>query len=267
MQSPFDILAETYDADFTQTSIGQLQRMQVWNFLAPVLYSFSKPLKILEINCGTGDDALRLAALGHTVIATDASPQMIEKAKQKMLLQNAHNNIQFEVCRFEELNQRFNGEKFDLVFSNFGGLNCIDENEIKRLGRELSSIMSSHGKLFFVLMSRYCIWEILYFSLKGKLKTAFRRQKKLTSFKVGETTMPIFYYSPGKLKKLFNTFYRFEQAKPVGLFIPPSYLEKQFSVRQHWLNRLNRWEIKWNKHQALSNLADHFCITFQKKEL
>ena len=73
MPSPFDIMAETYDADFTYTTIGALQRQQVWNHLQDILKKGAPEMNILEINCGTGEDAIKLARLGHTVTATDRS--------------------------------------------------------------------------------------------------------------------------------------------------------------------------------------------------
>ena len=82
--SPFDILAETYDTDFTESAIGKLQRERVWQGLYQLLATYNRPLKILEINCGTGFDALALASLGHMVIATDAAEVMIEKAKERL---------------------------------------------------------------------------------------------------------------------------------------------------------------------------------------
>ena len=266
MHSPFDIMAETYDTDFTHTAIGQLQRKQVWEFLIPLLNSYSKPIKILEINCGTGEDALELSRLGHSVTATDASDIMIDKARQKAVLLN-RSDIRFDVCRFDELYYRFNQEKFDLVISNFGGLNCIDKNDIAGLSQQLSAMLGTNGKLFFVIMSSFCLWEILYFSVRGKFGTAFRRKKRSVMFKVGETRIPVFYYSPQSLKTIFNPFYKYSHSYPVGLFIPPSYLEKKFTTRQHWLLNLNRLEKRFNKYALLSNLADHFCIIFEKKEL
>ena len=49
MHSPFDIMADTYDADFTHTAIGKLQRKQVWEFIRPLLHPDMGILKILEI--------------------------------------------------------------------------------------------------------------------------------------------------------------------------------------------------------------------------
>jgi ubiquinone/menaquinone biosynthesis C-methylase UbiE len=264
MHSPFDMMAETYDLDFTHTAIGQLQRTQVWEFLTPVLHSYKRPVKILEINCGTGEDALQLSRLGHDVTATDGSARMIEKAKQKALLLN-ENSIRFDVCRFDELHMHYGHEKFDLIISNFGGLNCIDKNNIRKLGQELSGMLGDHGKLFLVIMSKACLWEILYFSLTGKFGTAFRRRKKTVMFNAGTIGIPVFYYSPNSLKTIFSSF-TYSRSYPVGLFIPPSYLEKKFSSRQRWLLNLSRLEKKFSRYTALSNLADHFCIIFQKKE-
>ena len=75
--SPFDTLAETYDADFSSSAIGLMQRKRVWKWLVPLLNESGRSLNILEINCGTGEDAIRLASMGHRVIATDASAAMI----------------------------------------------------------------------------------------------------------------------------------------------------------------------------------------------
>jgi SAM-dependent methyltransferase len=264
MHSPFDIMADTYDADFTHTAIGQLQRKQVWEFLDPVLKAYQKPLRILELNCGTGEDALKLSRSGHFVTATDGSERMIERLRQKAQL--SENNIRIQVCKFNELHGHFKNEKFDLVISNFGGLNCINGIEMKNLSQHLSALLEDEGKLFLVIMGRTCLWEIIYFSLTGKLGTAFRRKKKSVNFKAGETEMPVYYYSPGSLKKIFRSFYTYCYSGPVGLFIPPSYLEKNFATGQQWLFKLTRLEKRFSRYPLLSNLADHYCIIFQKKE-
>ncbi|HEX5151434.1 MAG TPA: methyltransferase domain-containing protein [Parafilimonas sp.] len=264
-QSPFDILAETYDADFTRSRIGRLQRERVWKFLRALLNTPGKSLKILEINCGTGEDALKLAAMGHNVVATDASAIMIEKAQQKKEISNAGGNqIEFIQSSFDELRQNFDGEKFDLVFSNFGGINCIDKAGITKLSSDLFSITGPGGYLFLTVMSRFCLWEILYYTSKGKLNTAFRRMRKAVQFNVNEYSMPVFYYSPRDLEKLFQSKFKLVETHPAGLFIPPSYLEKQFSKRPQWLNRLNHWEDRLGRYSMLSPLADHYCIILKQ---
>lgn len=199
MHFPFDIMAETYDTEFTHSNIGQLQRKQVWEFLFPVLTLYSKPLKILEINCGTGEDAVRLACLGHSVIATDISEKMIEKARYKTAL--LKEDLEFFVCSFENLALHFNDKKFDLIISNFGGLNCIDKNAVEKLGLQLSEMLQPNGKLFLVLMGRYCLWEIIYFSIRGRINTAFRRQRKSAIFKWARLLYLYFIIQPDISKR------------------------------------------------------------------
>lgn len=263
--SPFDIMAETYDDEFTHSNIGQLQRNRVWECLLPIIDSYSRPLSILEINCGTGEDAIMLARLGHCVTATDASRAMISKAEQKADLL-AQPGIVFEACSFDELSTHLGGKKFDLVISNFGGLNCIPTKAVRKLSNDLTGLLNSGGKLFFVVMGTCCMWEMLYFLAKGKLRSAFRRQRKSVSFGSGETQMDIFYHSPRKMKQMFKSLYHCEGSLPVGLLIPPSYLEKFFSGRPRPLQSLARLENRFGSFRMLSNLSDHFCIIFKKKE-
>jgi hypothetical protein len=188
---------------------------------------------------------------------------MIQKAIQKADLAGA-SNIRFSVCRFDQLYDHLKGQKFDLVISNFGGLNCIDSNNMKKLGEQLHSLLQENGKLFFVIMGRSCLWEILYYLGKREPATAFRRKRKSLLFQIGEANMPVFYYSPSNLKKIFHSLYTYCRSHPVGLFIPPSYLQNRFVNRKKWLSNLTRLEKRFSGYSMFSNLADHFCIIFQK---
>ena len=263
--SPFDVLAENYDTDFTQAEIGKLQRERVWQGLYKLLAVYDRPLKILEINCGTGYDALKLAAMGHSVMATDASAMMIRKASEKLLSAgNIAGKVEFMQCSFGELAACFSNEKFDLIFSNFGGLNCIPLPAIQKLSNDLVKLVCTNGYVFLTVMSRFCVWEIVYFLSKAKLSTAFRRQKESILFGKGEQVMPIYYYSPRQLIKLFEPYFKPVHTYSAGLFIPPSYLEQQFIKNKSTLRRLARWEQRLGNYSWTARFADHFCIAFKK---
>jgi ubiquinone/menaquinone biosynthesis C-methylase UbiE len=266
-QQPFDILAETYDKDFSHTHIGRLQRERVWEKLLPVLNAYNRPLNILELNCGTGEDALQLASLGHNVIATDASAVMIEKATQKKLLhESLHDRLEFMQCSFEELVSRKFAQRFDLIFSDFGGLNCIDEKALNALSKTLSRLLNPGGHLFFVVMGSFCAWETGYYLLHGKFKTAFRRWRQQAPFTIEGKTMPIYYYNPASFRKLFDAAFIYINSFAVGLFIPPSYLEPFFLKHQAMLGKLNALEKKLTGSSIMCRLSDHYCIVFKKNE-
>ena len=71
----FDALAATYDKDFTFTVVGKAQRQQVYDHIDAII-SVPKALDILELNCGTGEDALYFASKGHQITATDISADL-----------------------------------------------------------------------------------------------------------------------------------------------------------------------------------------------
>jgi ubiquinone/menaquinone biosynthesis C-methylase UbiE len=264
VSSPFDTLAQTYDADFTRSAIGRMQRRRVWSYVVPLLNESGRALKILEINCGTGEDAIKMAMRGHKVIATDASAAMIQKANEKISGSTNPAAVEFVVSPFDQLANVFANEQFDLVFSNFGGLNCIDKNALKQLSKDLSVLIKPGGYFFSVIMGRCCVREIWRYGIRGKFKTAFRRFKTTINFTVNDKTIPVYYYSPGEVKKIFEPLFSAKEKHPVGLFIPPSYLEKKFAGRSERLNRLEKMEKRFG-YSFLSSFSDHYCIIFKKE--
>ncbi len=126
--APFDVLADTYDEVFTRSLIGQAQRAQVWRVLER---AFSHGQHVLEINCGTGEDALFLARRGLSVLACDSSPRMIAVAQSRKAIEAPSAAIEFRLLPTEQLNQ-LSREQFDGAFSNFGGLNCVEDLEQRR---------------------------------------------------------------------------------------------------------------------------------------
>ncbi len=93
----FNVLAGTYDTAFTESLIGQAQRRVSYKWLQPLLAG--KPgMQLLEINCGTGADACWIASQGHSVVATDGSPAMIDKARQKTTITDGVEQPVFQTC-------------------------------------------------------------------------------------------------------------------------------------------------------------------------
>src|SRR5687768_8200185 len=105
----FNRAAVNYDETFTNTSIGRLQRNRVWNYLHRHISSIDYP-RVLELNCGTGEDAKWLASKGFRVTATDLSEQMIEEAQKKN-----PSGVIFEVCSFSQIPDRFPPASFDFI--------------------------------------------------------------------------------------------------------------------------------------------------------
>lgn len=263
--SQFDVSAPNYDAEFTTSAIGKMQRERVY-FALQVNDLDKHKGKILEINCGTGEDAIWLANHGHSVLATDASEEMIRVAKQKASGLNKL-DLQFQQAEFSALKTKYGTQKFDLIFSNFGGLNCVKSAEISQLFSDFSKLLLPNGKLVLVIMGRKCLWERMYFLLKGKPKKAFRRNsKKEIAAHLGDGMyVATYYYSPKELLQLADANFKLETLVPVGFFVPPSYLGSFFAKKKGLLKVLYFFEKVIFKSKLLADYSDHYLLILTKK--
>lgn len=259
MMADFDIAAHTYDKDFTHSEIGILQRQRVWRLLEKILVN-SNGLKVLELNCGTGEDAVRFAKKGNNVIATDVSEEMLKIARAK----SGTLAIEFMKLDLNEVEQFQFDEKFDLIFSNFGGLNCIDAKAMARLGSSLSSVLEPGGRFIAVVMPKICLWESLYLFLKGKISDVFRRNRGFAEVNVSGKQVKTWYYNSRSFSDLLGKGFKKEKVKPIGLFIPPSYMEAFFKRRIGLLHLFNRLEHVFANFSWQARFSDHYYIELTK---
>lgn len=258
MTAHFDAAAAEYDTDFSFSEIGRLQCAQVYHFLPPL-----KGKKILEMNGGTGRDALYFAAQGASVLATDISDKMLEMIRQK-----SKENPAIKVKKWD-LTQHFapiENQVFDIAFSNFGGWNCLRKPEIVALGKELSSLLPINGRLIVVIMPRFCLWESLYFAWKMKQKEVFRRlNQNGVLANVSGVQVPTYYYSPADICELLNPNFELVQHSPVGIGLPPSYLMPFFRERKKMLAFLYKIEQILSRLGLFSYASDHFYMELRRK--
>ena len=113
----FDRLAPVYDELWTTSAVGRLQREAVWREVDSL---FQPGDRVLELGCGTGEDAVRLAGAGVHVHATDISPRMVDITSGR-----AADRITTEVLAIEDL-ARLAG-RYDGAIANFGVLNCVSD--------------------------------------------------------------------------------------------------------------------------------------------
>lgn len=258
MSSPsFDAAADTYDETFVNTNVGKLQRARVWNYLDSVLPD--KPLNILELNCGTGEDAVWFADKGHNVTATDISDKMLEIAKNKASLSDNSNNIRCVKLDINKLSECTFNKPFDLVFSNFGGLNCLNPNDLAKFASELKNILTPSGRFIAVLMPDFCLMESIYMILKLRLADVFRR-KKMQIVSLNGSEVNTFYYSPKQFSFYFSTSFKIISKIAIGFTIPPSYLNSFFTEKNSLLKILYNVEEIFGNNFIAASASDHFLI-------
>lgn len=245
-------MADGYDAEFTASALGRVLRAMVWERFAA---RFAPGSSLLELGCGTGEDAIHLAKSGHRVMATDASPQMIEHARRKAESAGVADRIRFQVVPMESLSAALGAEVFDGVYSNFGAVNCAAD--LAALAAALAPRLATNAPLIWVVMGRFVPWEMGWYLLRGDARRAFRRFRSAGSEWRGLT---IHYPTPGHCARLLDPHFVVDVARPLGAILPPSYagawLER--APRTHaWLTRLERALFERARG---AGLGDHYVL-------
>jgi ubiquinone/menaquinone biosynthesis C-methylase UbiE len=259
----FDSVAERYDTDFTNTDVGRLQRGIVHRLLRRKIDP-SQYNRVLEINCGTGEDALWMARQGFSVSATDISGEMIRIAGEKASATALKNPPDFSRLSFSDISTD-QENTYDLVFSNFGGLNCAGPDELHQVAIKLNKILRPGGKFIAVVMGKKCLSEKIYFTLKNSAQKHRRTNNSPVAASFQSGSFPVWYYSPKEFSELFKPWFNSPVCKPVGFFIPPSWLNGYFSRSGPVRAAAVQLEKMITHVPALSDYADHYYIELTRK--
>lgn len=259
----FNRVAASYDAEFTGTAVGRVQRAIVWDYLEEV-FSGREGLDVLELNCGTGEDAVWMARKGHRVLATDIAKEMLKITEAKAAACGVESGVSTGLLDVSDPSGYPKEKRFDLVFSNFGGFNCISPEDLSRVLPLIAAVLKPEGRFVAVVMPAFCLWEWAYFTAKGKFREAVRRKKRgPVEVPLGGSTVMTWYHSPSAFRKAAGANFRIAGIKPVGLFVPPSYLNSYFSRHPGFLKTLQKIETGLAGGTFLAAASDHYLIDME----
>lgn len=251
---PFDDLAQSYDEDFSHTLIGRLMRRRVWRWLDQ---SFLKGDRLLELNCGTGEDALHLAGRGIEIEATDASSGMLKIVQNKVSAAGMEHRIRVSQLSIENLEAWRSQRLYDGIYSNFGGLNCVAD--LHQTAKQLHRLCRSDGRVIFCVMGPVVPMEWGWYLSRGQFAKAFRRLHPTGS---NWRELTIHYPAIGSLRRSFSPFFKLQRKAALGALLPPPYMESLASKYPKAINSLNQWEQRLEQIFPLPWLADHYLAEF-----
>src|SRR3981189_1278706 len=87
----FDSVAADYDGPRGNNDLIQDMRSEMWRWLDA---TFSRGSRLIDLGCGTGLDAVRMAKLGHFVTATDWSPKMVSRTSDRAEREHMTSRVQ-----------------------------------------------------------------------------------------------------------------------------------------------------------------------------
>ena len=189
---------------------------------------------------------------------------MLEQVNLKISNNNIQENLSCRKLSFEDLNE-FKDNQFSSVFSNFGGLNCIDNSSLNRVINDTSKILKQGGILNLVIMPKITFYEWIRI-FKGD-KSAFRRLKKggvLANVK-GENVRT-YYHSARAVKKILKSDYKNIQIENI-FTIGPSGSSYKFPEKHPLSFKIMTsftWVIKIKTINRNITSKIHHCINSRK---
>ncbi len=262
----FDQAAQSYDLLYQVNPVMAWLRRESLDVLQATFPSASQ---LLEIGCGTGDEALALGRAGHRVVATDISAAMIDTAQAKAEL--GAGKVTWRVSpagQLADLVGDYGNGFFDGAYASFGALNC--EPDLMQTVTALADLLRPGAPLVCSVMNRWCVWEIGWGLLHLRPSLAFRRLKTgwieagLASPE-GRLAVPTRYYSPRDFTRRLEPSFRVEQIRGFPVLLPPPYLGHLLDRHPAAFSRMESIERLLRDRYPFSSMGDHTLLIMRRE--
>jgi SAM-dependent methyltransferase len=267
----FTRYAPYYDEEQSENAIARWTRARSLQVLRR---TFRQGDRVLEIGCGTGEEALYLAARGVDVLATDASEGMIEVVRAKIAaiqaVRGSTIRVTPQVLAAREIGRlvaECGPSSFAGAYSSFGPLNC--EADLRPIASALADLVQPSGKVVISLLNRFCAWETTWHLAKLQRRRAFRRWAGYAEATVraewGDQRIPVYYWTPGGVERLFSPYFKATRRTALTWALPPPYLERLVKGRPGLFRLLAKVELSLAHLWPFNSVGDHVLLEMVRR--
>jgi ubiquinone/menaquinone biosynthesis C-methylase UbiE len=260
-RNAFDSVARDYDGPRGNNLLIQDMREEMWRWLDK---TFAPNSRMIDLGCGTGLDAVRMAHLGHRITATDWSSQMVARTAERARQESVADRVQSIVVGAHEL-RRLDGEGlFDGAYSDLGPLNCVPN--LADVSASCARLLKPGGALVFTVIGRWCPWEMAHYARRWNWpRVRVRFARNVVPVGMNRHTIWTRYYTPREFYREFEREFTLEHYRGLCVFAPPPYLawvRDRHPRCYEWLWRADRRLGGW---PLLRSVGDHFLIVMKKR--
>jgi len=261
-QAAFDSVAADYDGPRGNNELIQDMRREMWRWLDT---TFAPQSRLIDLGCGTGLDAVRMAGLGHHITATDWSPQMLARTAARARSESVADRVLPLAVGAHEL-ERLEGDRaFEGAYSNLGALNCVPD--LAQVSNACARLLKAQGALVFTVIGRVCPWELAHYAWRRRwARLGIRFARQVVPVGMNGHTIWTRYYTPREFYRPFERDFHLEHYRGLCLFAPPPYLT---GVRDAWSGRGYDWLWRADRRAAgwpvLRSMGDHFLMVMRKR--
>lgn len=266
--SAFSDAASLYDADSASNLMMRWLRRES---LRHLVRHFGQGDTVLEIGCGTGEEAMALARRGANILATDASPGMIsiidDKLRANAMLAARITARVLPAEHLASLLDEYAPSTFDGAYSSLGPLNCTPD--LLPVAQTLSALIKPGGKLVISMLNKYCLWEIAWYLAARKPGLAFRRWNGHAQGTAlpGGPTMTVYYWPLVRIENTFKPYFRIISRSALPWALPPTYAALFLQRSPRLFATLNRLERQTAGLWPFYKLGDHVLVEMERSRV
>lgn len=255
----FNRAAGSYDTTFEALPGTARIRRIVQTIL---LREYRPGTMVLELNAGTGTDALFLARHGVRVHATDLSPAMVEVIRHKAAENGLGDSLTAEVVDIGAI-VSLRGRKFDGVFSDMGGLNCL--RDLSGLPGVFREMLGPGAPMILCFMPPVSLWETLSFGMRGDWRNV-RRRRAPEGCLVEVSGVPVrtFYHAPREVLRTFSGAFHHVGTVGLNIITPPPSSRAAHRRLRPILPLLERAEDLLAPFPPFNGIGDHAVMVFRR---
>jgi SAM-dependent methyltransferase len=248
----FDAAAAAYDETWGTNPVGLLFR---WTFQERLAALFPRGSRVLDLGCGTGEDAVFLAGRGVSVGAVDISPAMIATARAKAERRGVAAAITFACGDLATLPGM--PPSWDGVYSDFGALNCVD---LDAVARRLGELLRPEAPAVFSVMGRWPLPALVHRALTGR-----GRPRVDGPVTVSGREVRVRYDTLGALRAALSTTFRITRVAALGVVVPDPGYARWVEAHPQTFGALAMTERAIRALPVLRALGDHLLIEGRRR--
>lgn len=250
----YDEIASRYDRVPQENRINRLMRA---GSLARIAGTFPPGSRVLEIGCGTGDEALALAERGVSVVALDPSREMVRIANAKARERGLTDRAEFRVAHARDLSSIRDelGGPFDGGYASFS---LAYEPDLRPVAEGLDRVLRSGSRFLASLPSRFCLVEFALAIGSGHPAFSGRRLSAWRDHKVGARAVPIRSYTPRSLAQAMAPHFTLERVEALPAIVPPPYMNRVYAKFDGLAQALERADATLRTRFPFRAIGDHF---------
>ena len=217
---------------------------------------------ILELNAGTGTDAVQLAQRGYSIHATDIAPGMLNRLREKVDQLGLHDRLAMQELSFLSL-ENVEASPFGAVFSDLGGLNCVPD--LTPVINQLPRILKPGGIATWVLMPPICLWEMAEI-FRGNFTLAFRRfSRGRVKANLEGLRFDVYYFSPRQVIQWFGNDFELIALEGLSVITPTAESKNFAKWHPRVYHLLSTLDDNLSPHWPWNGWGDFYILTMRYK--